>query len=675
MPPPRPERSRAGATSDLLDRLNRRGDALAKADPRAVSWGAAGLADHVASLARLERLEATRLRRIEGFTRLHEIEAGLSRARSIDDVVDVLAGGIVSLVEAARVSYALLGPGPEEATIYRVAGAGADTGPTVIPADHASFERDFAGVPFRYNADHRSETRADRESVHEGLVRVGVLSSMNLPVRVDGQLRGTLNVGSAAPDGFDEEDRAVLCALASFMGSTLERIGVHEQLVHEARHDQLTGLIMRQTFEEILARELELARLDEQPRAVGFIDLDRFKLINDTAGHQVGDAILRDAAERFLDCLGERDILSRLGGDEFVVLLRGRDVAGYEAVCRALVAAMSEIDFDHGARAVPCSASVGWTVIDGTVSCRQEVVGAADAACYLAKDRGGNVAVQSSVHDDLQREFAGAAETVRQLRDVLDGDGLLLYGQPIRQLASTGFDAVEVLVRMRAPDGTTISPGRFVPVAERYGLIADLDRWVIRSALASFAAARRDGAVDDELSLFLNVSPSSICVEGFASDIERIVGDAGVPPERVCFEITETGTMRNLPAALDFVTAIRGHGARIALDDFGVGLSSLAQLQRIPVDVLKIDGSLVRDVDTNPLNLAMVTSVQTMASALGLATIAEHIENEAVLGITKRLHVTAGQGFHLGGPVPIGRLLGGHGYDLTAAEEPVVGMH
>ena len=674
MLPPQRRGRRATWLPPLLADLDREGDALRVAHADAVSWGTEGIHRYLEDRQRLADLRATRDRRIEGLTRLHEIEASLSRARSVDDVVDVLATSISNLVAAARVSYAFLGPGPDEATVYKIAGAGASTVGAVIPADHESFERDFRGVPFRYNADHRSEPRTDGDGVLEGLVKLGVLSSMNLPVRVDGHLTGTLNVGSSSADGFDEEDRAVLCALASFMGSTLERIEVHRQLVHEARHDQLTGLIMRQTFDEMLAHELVLATEDGQPRAVAFIDLDRFKLVNDTAGHQVGDAILREAADRFLACLGERDVLSRLGGDEFVVLLRGRSADGYADVCQRMVAAMGAVEFAHGPQAISCSASIGWTVIDSAATCRQEVVAAADAACYLAKDRGGNVAVQASASDDVQRAARGAADTVRHIREALEHDNLTLYGQPIRRLAEDSFDAVEVLVRMRGPEGSVIGPDRFVPVAERFGLIADIDQWVIGAALASFGSARHAAAVAHDASVFLNVSPSSICSPGFAEAVGRLVDSSAVPSGLVCFEITETGTMRNLPAALDFVEAMRSLGCRIALDDFGVGLSSLAQLQRMPVDYLKIDGSLVRDVDTNPLNVAMVTSVQAMAGALGLETVAEHIESAAVLDVVQRLGVSAGQGFHLGGPVPLGRLLGGHGYNPRRNESEPTGV-
>lgn len=655
----------------LIEDLERQADALRAADPATVAWGSEGLRRHVADRSRLASLEQVRARRIEGFSRLHEIEAGLSRSRSVDDVVDVLATSIASLVETARVSYARLGPGVDEATIYRVAGAGASADELVIPADHASFERDFADVAFRYNPDHRSGERTDRAAIHRGLARIGVLSSMNLPVRVDGRLVGTLNVGSATSDGFDDEDRAVLCALASFMGSTLERIEVHEQLVHEARHDQLTGLIMRQTFDEILAHEVDLGRMDDRLLAVAFIDLDRFKLINDTAGHQVGDAVLREAADRFLGCLGPRDVLSRIGGDEFIVLLRGRDATGYLEVCRRLVASMTDAVFAHASQSVRCTASVGWTLVDGTTASRQEIVAAADAACYLAKDKGGNVAVQSSTADMTQRAAVGAADMVRRIRGALALDGLELYGQPIRRLAGGDVDAIEVLARMRGVDGSMISPDRFIPLAERYDLIGDLDRWVVRAALAGFGAARAAGAVDGEVMIFVNVSPTSISREGFAGDVADLVAASPVPADRICFEITETGTMRNLPAALEFVDAMRSAGARIALDDFGVGLSSLAQLQRIPVDVLKIDGSLVRDVDTNPLNVAMITSVQAMAEALGLDTVAEHIESAAVLAAVASLGVNAGQGFHLGGPVPLARLLGGHSYRHSSRHDPI----
>ena len=610
--------------------------------------------DRVAYLERVEAEVATREIRADRLMVLHGLESRLSRASSIDDVLDVLASSIFDLVPARRVSYAGVGPERGQATIYAIRGAGDVGDPTVIPVDDASFAETWADNTLLYNRDHR---RSDLD-VHAELMEMGVLSSLNLGVFVDGAPIGTLNIGCADVDALTAEDRALLTTLGSFMGSTLERIAAHDRLVYQAHHDVLTGLLRREQFEAVLTDEIErLARLGGRS-AVCFVDLDRFKLINDTEGHQVGDQLLQAVAERLRSTVEAGDVVARLGGDEFVVLVRNQPADELASVCDQLVASIAATPIVTSKSVISASASAGWSLIDGRTRSAHDAIADADAACYVAKNRAGSrYAVQASERDEAQAERRSVGHLLNDVRGAIERDQLVLHGQPITPLRPGGPSGVEVLVRMYDENGALIPPARFIPAAERYGLIADLDLWVCRAALRALRAGERTAATGPDL-LYLNVSANSISDPSFAERVMACVHDAEIDPARLCFEVTESGTMRHLDAVIDFIATMHRLGASVALDDFGAGFSSLGALRHLPVDHLKIDGSLVRDIDVDPVSAAMVASVQALADALGLTTVAEHIESQSVLDAVNATGIDAGQGYFLGRPGPLEDLLG-----------------
>ncbi len=626
--------------------------------------------DDLSVLQRLAGLLASQLERIDLQDNLrHELEAGgqrtgrlmnlyglesrLSLATNLNQVLGELAPFINDLAPVSRVSYAQRGPAAGTATVFAISGDGVTS--NVVPLDEHQFDRTWAGHAYQYNPDHRSSSH---EQFHDTLAEMGILSSLNLGVYVDNSPVGTLNVGCNSVDGLTADDRALLATVASFLGSTLERIASHDQLVYQAHHDVLTGLLRRERFEEELATEIDRLRQRDETSAVCFLDLDRFKLVNDTEGHQVGDRLLRNVSDQLRACLRPHDVAARLGGDEFVLLLRHREAHEYETICAELLLSTAGAGFIADHSVIAPSASIGWVTVDAAAAGPHEVLAAADAACYVAKRRGGGTAIQASSSDDAQNARRNAGQILNEVKDALQHNRFTLLGQPIRQLSAEGPNGFEVLLRMHDHAGDLIQPDIFIPAAERYGLIADIDLWVLHGTLSALERNHRSGTNPAPSIVFVNVSANSIVKDGFVDQVSTLLKETCIDPAGLCFEVTESGTMRNVDAALRFINRVRSIGSSVALDDFGVGFSSLGRLRHLPIDHLKIDGSLIREIDTNPVDAAMVTAVQTLAAAIGITTIAEHIETESALEAITALGVDSGQGYFLGHPAPIERLLG-----------------
>lgn len=595
-------------------------------------------------LARLDKEQGLQVQRL---SRLHRLEAELSRAESVVEVVQVLSERISTLITVDRVTFAQVGMEEGKATLYGVHGASEIPCGTTLPIDVEEFDQTYRARTSYYNADHR---HSDDEA-HRRLSLDGIYSSINLGVYLGERPVGTLNLGSRRVDGFSVVDRALVETLASFMGSTLERLDVHARLVREAHHDALTGLLRRQIFDERLAREILSLKGTGCTSAVCFMDLDQFKLVNDTAGHVAGDLLLVEVARRLGQFIHADDLLCRVGGDEFIMILRNRNKAAYREVCEQILDVIGQ-PFMAGEQVMVNTLSIGLAYIDCSTPDVKEAVASADAACYVSKARGGNRVSVARDGDNEQSDHKTAASVLARVREAVEQSDLQLYGQPIRPLDLAGIHGVEVLVRMKDNAGQMISPDRFIPVAERYRSIAELDSWVVRESLSRWKCAD-----STHTKLFINLSPTSVSTDGFVDSIRAIALASGVPPRDVCFEITETGTMRDFDTVRRFVIDFKNLGFLFALDDFGVGLSSLSHLQQLPVDFLKIDGSLVRGIEANPLNTAMISSIKTMADALGLATVAEHVENQAALDNLARLGISNVQGYALGRPDQLNRVL------------------
>lgn len=413
------------------------------------------------------------------------------------------------------------------------------------------------------------------------------------------------------------------------------------RLSWQASHDALTGLFNRQEFEQRLAQMLEEAQRDNVHHALLYVDLDQFKLVNDTCGHLAGDELLRQLGYLLKLSLRDTDTLARLGGDEFGVLLSHCHMQKANEIAESLRKVVHEFRFVWQEQHFEIGASIGIVPIDQRSESSIALMSAADLACYAAKDRGRN-RIHLYVPDDaeLSRRH-GEMEWVSRIRSALTQNRFLLYRQAIYSI-QTGIPVeahTEILVRMMAEDGCIIDPGQFIPAAERYDLMPQIDRKVVELTLAHLAhdhTAPRSVAI--------NLSGASIGNEEFLEFVRALINDSGINPSRLCFEITETAAIANLASAMHFMGELKKMGCYFALDDFGSGLSSFTYLKNLPVDYLKIDGSFIRDVVDDPHDRAMVEAISRVGHAMGLKTVAEYVESEATLQLLRHIGIDYAQG-------------------------------
>lgn len=442
---------------------------------------------------------------------------------------------------------------------------------------------------------------------------------------------------------------------------------LQRELAHSAMHDALTDLPNRRSFELSLAAACQDAGSSGSRYVVGYLDLDRFKLINDTAGHAAGDAALREVARIMSGSLRREDLLARLGGDEFGLILRGCDTVDAERICGNLIARIREIAFFWEGRSYTLGASVGITGVEGRRREPGEVLKEADVACYAAKSGGRNrvAAYRADVGEAaLHRRHMVVAAS---LRDAIAGGRLLLYAQEVVSLQQGCLDpgrAVELLVRMRDNDGRIVEPSAFIPAAERYDLMGQIDRWVIGTVFERYSNLLRR---TPNLIFGVNLSANALDDDTLWGYVSDLIASSGVAPWQVGFEITETAMMTNPPAATAFAAAAQAAGVRIALDDFGAGLSSFSYLKSFKVDAIKIDASFVRDAPTSERDVQIVKAIVGLAGALGIRTIAEGIETREMRDTVARLGVGFGQGYYWSRPRPLDDVLASPSIEAEAA--------
>lgn len=425
----------------------------------------------------------------------------------------------------------------------------------------------------------------------------------------------------------------------------------------QASHDALTGVANRREFEYRLAQLL--ARMLRQPgrHALMFIDLDQFKLVNDTCGHAAGDELLRKVCQELQLHLREGDTLARLGGDEFGVILENCPTEAALRVAEALRKSVQELRFAWGGRLFSISASIGLVQVPPGQTSLVELLRTADLACYSAKERGRN-RVHAYQPDDSELSLrVGEMSWVQRIHRALEENRFRLYAQPIVPLrAGEEGGHVEILLRLQDEAGDLIAPGNFIPAAERYGLMPQIDRWVVRhtlTVLAGFHTAHPQAP----LHCAINLSGASIGDREFLAFIREQLASQAVAPPTICFEITETAAIANLVDATHFINELKALGCRFSLDDFCAGMSSFMYLKHLPVDYLKIDGSFVRDLLDDPIDRAMVEMINQIGHVMGKRTIAEFVETAEVLEALREFGVDFAQGFHLGKPQPLEGLL------------------
>ncbi len=422
-----------------------------------------------------------------------------------------------------------------------------------------------------------------------------------------------------------------------------------EELYYQSQYDNLTGLINRREFEFRLAESLEAVEELAQHHALAYIDLDQFKIINDTCGHMAGDELLRQLATLFTCHTRKSDTLARLGGDEFGLLMEDCSMENAVIVANKIREAVEDFQFMHEKHIYTLGVSIGLIEINQKYS-MTDLLKHVDAACYAAKDAGRNRVHLYHEHDNTLISRHGEMQWVSRITQAINNDDFILYGQAIRPISGDGklTAHVEILIRMKNADGSIIPPGAFLPAAERYNLSTKLDRWVVSKLLKTIGTGSqlKVGVVA------INLSGPSLCDEDFLTFLLNLILETKIDPARLCFEITETAAIANLTSATHFITSLHKIGCLFALDDFGSGLSSFAYLKNLPVDYLKIDGVFVRDIVTDPIDLAMVKSINEIGHVMGMKTIAEFVENDQILDALRVIGVDYAQGYGIGKPEP-----------------------
>jgi diguanylate cyclase (GGDEF)-like protein/PAS domain S-box-containing protein len=426
--------------------------------------------------------------------------------------------------------------------------------------------------------------------------------------------------------------------------------GLTRQMSYQASHDALTGLINRREFERRLTETLEDARSGGHTHILCYLDLDRFKAVNDTCGHMAGDNLLREVAGIIKDKVRDSDLVGRLGGDEFGMILRGCPLDKARQLSDEVVQAVRDYRFIWRDRIFTIGVSIGMVEISHESGSLEDLVSAADSACYIAKQQGrGRVHVYSA-RDEAVARHRGEIMWLQRLQTALRENRFDLHVQPI--VSTGGRDipgpAMEVLLRMRDDDGKEILPGEFIGAAERYHLMPFVDRWVVQTALA--AMGRETIKIPAHRSCTINLSGQTLADETFLEFVVECLDRSVVAPASICFEVTESAVVANLKQAHRFISVLHGMGCKFALDDFGSGLGSLANLKSLAIDYLKIDGCFVRSLSEDHANQALVSAMVKLGKSLNFKIIAEQVEDDVSFDAVKALGVDFAQGYAVGYP-------------------------
>lgn len=427
-------------------------------------------------------------------------------------------------------------------------------------------------------------------------------------------------------------------------------------MLYRATHDELTKVYNRSEFEACLQQSLYMKQDSEHSNALMFIDLDQFKLVNDTCGHTIGDQLLRQVALMLGQCIRDGDVLGRLGGDEFGVILQECDAVQALSIAQSICDRMEDFRFSHGDKRFRVGASIGLVRLDGHWANKEAAMQAADTSCYAAKEAGRNRVHVWFDTDQALRNRRDDTQWAARLEQALDDNQFMLYAQHLQSISRDGeAPNIEVLLRLKDGRGDVILPGAFLPAAERFHLVTRLDRWVLKKSIAALCELRDLSSIGK---LWVNLSGQSVGDRVFHQDAIRMLDRAGPEIcERICLEITETAAVTNIADAAKFITDLKKLGVCSALDDFGAGASSFGYLKGLPVDYLKIDGQFISNLMSDSLDAAAVRCFVDVANVVGLNTVAEHVDCPEVLGRLRELGVDYAQGFMLHNPEPIRQVL------------------
>jgi diguanylate cyclase (GGDEF)-like protein len=425
------------------------------------------------------------------------------------------------------------------------------------------------------------------------------------------------------------------------------------RLSWQASHDALTDLVNRREFETRLGHALDKLSYQPGEHSLMYLDLDQFKVVNDTCGHAAGDQLLKQTSALLQETLGAGGLLARLGGDEFGVLMQGCDANSAIEMAERLRFAVQELRFVWNGCAFNISISIGLVHVAEAGAIAQ-TLRAADMACYMAKEKGRNRVQVYRPSDSELVQRVGEMAWVQRIRNGLDEQRFCLFAQEIRSLGKNEPDGfhVEMLLRLRDEDGKLVQPGSFMAAAERYGLMPLIDRWVVRNAFALLADRLSSSAPFQLSSCAINLSGATFADDDFVEYVRRQFDIYRVPPAMICFEITETSAIADLPSARRFIQALKKLGCRFSLDDFGTGMSSFSYLKHLPVDFIKIDGSFITEMLNSKIDRAMVEMIVYIARVTGKRTVAEFVESDEIIVALGEIGVDYAQGYAIGKPAP-----------------------
>ncbi len=438
------------------------------------------------------------------------------------------------------------------------------------------------------------------------------------------------------------------------------------QLEYQASHDQLTGLANRRAFFRAVDELLEELEHSDREYALLYLDLDQFKVVNDTCGHYAGDEMLQELSSLLQTIMGEHDLLARLGGDEFGILSTGRDNHSAEIFGESIIQVINGYRFHFGDMEFAIGASIGIVAFNRTHPYnRHELVQFADMACYESKDRGRNQLFFYNDEHGATEQRCNEMAIVGMVSRAFKENRFRLYAQPIVPLTGVHYERkgqavehYEVLIRMLNPDGEVVSPDVFIPASEHYGLMPQMDRWVLSKVFETLQRRKQQHPDASQIALGVNLSGISVMEEDLNSYIYERMSHYQIDPNSVYFEVTETAAIHRINKAKNFIEEMKELGFRFALDDFGSGMASFSYLKSLPVDYLKIDGQFVVGLVENRIDRAMVEAMQSVSMVMGMESIAEFVEDERVLSDLHKIGVNYAQGFFFDEPKPLDEVLG-----------------
>ena len=445
-----------------------------------------------------------------------------------------------------------------------------------------------------------------------------------------------------------------MLGLVVVMHDTSELRGLTRQMTYQASHDALTGLVNRREFERRLREAMDAAQTGDVAHALCYLDLDRFKVVNDTCGHTAGDNMLREVATIIKDAVRDSDTAGRIGGDEFALLLVGCPLEKARQIADDVVRAIDDYRFVWKDKIFNIGVSIGLVEIGRGGGSIEDIMNSADSACYVAKKQGGVHVHVYSAREEANARHSGEIHWLQKLQGALRDNKFELYYQPIVHAHSSVVNgpALEVFVRMETENGEPAAPpAEFIRAAERYRLMPHVDRWVVQAVLS--AIGRGGMKLPPDRSVAINISGQTLGDSEFLEFVVDCFDHTGAKPSDICFEVTESAVVANLDHARRFIGVLHGMGCEFALDNFGSGLSSFSTLKTLPMDYLKIDGSFISNLAVDTVNQAMVGAMIELSRTLNFRVVAEHVEDQLSLDTVREMGIDFAQGFIFGRPQPL----------------------